>query len=115
MLRQLARDAGVSMAEFVRRSCLLRPLPKRVSKVTLNTYIELGRIGNNINQLTKAVNTALKLGMQTPAVKSELQALSALLHECRREIADATNGDDADEDTDDTEEEDEENFEGDDD
>ena len=52
MLRNRALEAGIKASELVRRNALMRPLPKRVSKVDLKTYIELGRIGNNLNQLT---------------------------------------------------------------
>nr|WP_265278302.1 MobC family plasmid mobilization relaxosome protein [Nostoc sp. KVJ3] len=45
----------------------MRPLPKRLSKISLQTYWELGQIGNNLNQLVKATNTALKIGRTLPA------------------------------------------------
>lgn len=86
MLRESAHDAGVSMAEFIRRSVLLRPLPKRLSRVSLQTYRELGRIGNNINQLTLAANIAINRGQSPPAAVRDLEALSQLLHATRREI-----------------------------
>ncbi len=87
MLRNRALEAGIKASELVRRNALMRPLPKRVSKVDLKTYIELGRIGNNLNQLTKGVNTALKYGVTPPADKGELQELLELLHSIRLKIA----------------------------
>lgn len=85
-LRSKASSAGMSASELMRRNALMRPLPRRLSRVSLQTYIELGRIGNNINQLTKVVNTALKMGLTLPADLEELKALEKLLHQCRREI-----------------------------
>ena len=87
MLRNRALEAGIKASELVRRNALMRPLPKRISKVDLKTYIELGRIGNNLNQLTKGVNTALKYGVTPPADKGELQELLELLHSIRLKIA----------------------------
>ena len=51
-LRIKAQDAGMSASELIRCLTLGKPLPKRLSKISLDTYIELGRIGNNLNQLT---------------------------------------------------------------
>ena len=94
MLRNRALEAGIKASELVRRNALMRPLPKRVSKVDLKTYIELGRIGNNLNQLTKGVNTALKYGVTPPADKGELQELLELLHSIRLKIAGVDDDDD---------------------
>ena len=97
MLRNRALEAGIKASELVRRNALMRPLPKRISKVDLKTYIELGRIGNNLNQLTKGVNTALKYGVTPPADKGELQELLELLHSIRLKIAGVNDDDDDDE------------------
>ena len=97
MLRNRALEAGIKASELVRRNALMRPLPKRISKVDLKTYIELGRIGNNLNQLTKGVNTALKYGVTPPADKGELQELLELLHSIRLKIAGVDDDDEYDE------------------
>ena len=97
MLRFKALSAGIKTSELIRRNALMRPLPKRVSKVDLKTYIELGRIGNNLNQLTKGVNTALKYGVTPPADKGELQELLDLLHSIRLKIAGVDDDDEYDE------------------
>ena len=79
MIKQKALDAGLSVAEFTRRSALSKPLPKRMGRITLATYRELARIGNNINQLTRATNTAIKMGVQPPADPKQLEELLLLL------------------------------------
>ncbi|MBD2255328.1 plasmid mobilization relaxosome protein MobC [Nostoc parmelioides FACHB-3921] len=87
MIKLKAQDAGLSIAEFTRRSVLLKPLPRRLSKITLATYRELVRIGNNINQLTRATNAAIKMGVQPPAYPYQLAELRNLLQEIGRELS----------------------------
>ena len=97
MLRDRALESGMKASELIRKNALMRPLPRRVSKIDLKTYIELGRIGNNLNQLTKAANTALKYGLSPPADTGELQELSKLLHSIRLKIAGVDDGEDEEE------------------
>jgi hypothetical protein len=104
LLRIKSLDAGMSASELMRRNGLLRPLPKRLSKISLQTYWELGQIGNNLNQLVKATNTALKIGRTLPAKPELLRELLELLHQCRRDIAsDDVDDDDSEEEEDDWE------------
>ncbi|MBG1262165.1 plasmid mobilization relaxosome protein MobC, partial [Nostoc sp. BAE] len=98
LLRIKSLDAGMSASELMRRNGLMRPLPKRLSKISLQTYWELGQIGNNLNQLVKATNTALKIGRTLPASPELLRELLKLLHQCRRDIAlDDVDDDDSEE------------------
>jgi hypothetical protein len=88
----------------MRRNALMRPLPKRLSKISLQTYWELGQIGNNLNQLVKATNTSIKMGRTPPANPELLRELLELLHQCRRDIAsNDVDDDDSEEDEDDWE------------
>lgn len=87
MIKLKAQDAGLSIAEFTRRSVLLKPLPRRLSKITQATYRELVYIGNNINQLTRATNTAIKMGLQPPADPEQLEQLRKLLQQIGRELS----------------------------
>ncbi|OYE03094.1 plasmid mobilization protein [Nostoc sp. 'Peltigera membranacea cyanobiont' 232] len=87
MIRIKSQDAGMSASELMRRNALMRPLPKRLSKISLQTYWELGQIGNNLNQLVKATNTAILMGRTPPAKPELLRELLELLHQCRRDIA----------------------------
>lgn len=89
LLRIKSLDAGISASELMRRNGLLRSLPKRLSKISLQTYWELGQIGNNLNQLVKATNIAIKMGRTPPANPELLQELLEVLHQCRRDIAEA--------------------------
>jgi Bacterial mobilisation protein (MobC) len=100
MIRSKAEDASISLAELTRRCVLLRPIPPPLGRVTLDTYLELSRIGNNINQLAKATNTAMKMQLPPPASPELLQELLELLRHCQREIAN-TFIEESDEETDD--------------
>lgn len=102
MIRIKSQDAGMSASELMRRNALMRPLPKRLSKISLQTYWELGQIGNNLNQLVKATNIAILMGRNLPTDPELLRELLELLHQCRRDIASP------DIDSEDLEEEDEE-------
>ncbi|MHC5929804.1 plasmid mobilization protein [Nostoc sp.] len=105
MIKLKAQDAGLSIAELTRRSVLLKPLPKRLSKITLATYRELVRIGSNINQLTRATNTAIKMGLRPPADPEQLEQLQKLLQQIGRELSqietEVTDDDDIDDDVND--------------
>ncbi|AFZ04598.1 relaxase/mobilization nuclease domain-containing protein [Calothrix sp. PCC 6303] len=73
MIHSRASQAGLSCSELFRRNALLRPLPKRTTKIAVQTYVELGKIGNNINQLTKAANTAIALGQKPRELAAEFK------------------------------------------
>jgi Bacterial mobilisation protein (MobC) len=103
MIRSKALDTGLSLGELTRRCMLLRPIPApppRLGRVTVDTYLELSRIGNNINQLAKATNTAMKMQLPATASPELLQELLELLRYCQREIAN-TFIEESDEETDD--------------
>lgn len=104
MIRIKSLDAGMSSSELMRRNALMRPLPKRLSKISLQTYWELGQIGNNLNQLVKATNIAILMGRTPPAKPELLRELLELLHQCRRDIAsDDVDDEDSEEEEDDWE------------
>lgn len=105
MIHSRAQEAGLSCSELFRRNALLRPLPKRVTKIAVQTYVELGKIGNNINQLTKAVNTAIALGQRPRIDIAQLEALLEVLHQIRREITQSDSSQLVDGDEDDLESE----------
>jgi Bacterial mobilisation protein (MobC) len=86
MFRSRAEDLGIPIAELMRRNGLMRPIPKRLSRITIQTYRELSRVGTNINQLSKAINTALKSGQQIQIDQEELVSLAAAIDRCQREL-----------------------------
>ncbi|NJM21663.1 MAG: MobC family plasmid mobilization relaxosome protein [Richelia sp. RM2_1_2] len=85
-LRMKANDAGVPQSVLIRRLTLGKPLPKRISKISLKTYQELTRIGNNLNQLTKASNAAIKMGCQPPVDSQILNELLDVVNKVGRQL-----------------------------
>jgi mobilization protein NikA len=75
LLFEAAKRFSVSLSEFVRRAALkLRMPPPAVGEVNRETYRELCRIGNNVNQLTRAVNEG-RVAQVDAHLLGELRAL----------------------------------------
>lgn len=77
-LKEEAKAVNLSLSEYIRRTTLERPLPRPRTEISVDTYRELGRIGNNVNQLAAAANLAVKMGHSpavTPQQWSELRRL----------------------------------------
>ena len=81
-----AKEAGLKLSEYLRSAGLNRPHRPIVPEINRNTYVELGRIGNNLNQLTKACHTALQQGHSFNLDISLLQSLANQLEQLRLEV-----------------------------
>lgn len=56
-LEEIAKTYGLNVVEFVRRRALQKQLPKfTMPGLKRDLLIELSRIGNNINQMSKRAN-----------------------------------------------------------
>lgn len=55
-LHEKSQRVGVCFSTFLREAGLGRELPRPVPKINLDTYMELGRIGRNLNQLVKCIH-----------------------------------------------------------
>ena len=90
-LKEMASSEGMSVSNLMRSKTLYRRLPRRVTDVARATYLELGKIGVNINQLTKALNAANKMGT-IPSIgfvrdlQKALPQLQETLNQIRREM-----------------------------
>ena len=87
-MEKKAELAGLKLSEYLRSAALnktIRPQPK-VPEINRATYVELGRIGNNINQLTKAAHASLKRGGNCNVDPTELSKLNHLIKRMRLEI-----------------------------
>lgn len=74
-LREASKTFRVSLSEFVRRAALKRRMPVvGVGEVNRETYSQLCRIGNNLNQLMRSVNEGRVLAVDLK-ILSELRAL----------------------------------------
>ena len=66
---------NISFSEFIRRSALQRRMPAQsVAEINRKTYQELCRIGNNINQIVRHLNSGIFLGIEKE-IFVELKAL----------------------------------------
>ena len=74
-LKAQAQPSGMSLSEFVRRAALKRRMPPSAApEVNRETYTQLCRIGNNLNQLMRAVNESRASGVD-PGLLTELRGL----------------------------------------
>ena len=57
LLYDQAKSVGLSLSSFVRRAALKRRMPPPpVAEINREAYRDLCRIGNNLNQVTRAVH-----------------------------------------------------------
>tara|TARA_Y100001933_G_scaffold173910_1_gene172338 strand:- start:649 stop:987 length:339 start_codon:yes stop_codon:yes gene_type:complete len=77
-----AESCGLSIADYIRKRITGKPLPRyRVSPYERKIYIELSRIGNNINQLTMKAHLGQN---QSEKLTGELGELRKLLSEVKQ-------------------------------
>jgi hypothetical protein len=82
----LERCQGIKISSYIRAGLFDYPMPRPrqvVPVVTRQMYVELNRIGHNLNQQTRSMNEALKLGMSVPiehpeAIAECIQAIDVL-------------------------------------
>jgi hypothetical protein len=85
-------------SDYIRARLFDYPLPHPkliIPEVNRQAIYELKKIGNNLNQQTKAINEAVKIGSQplTNEVKSYLRTieeLTALLEQTRQSLTQAS-------------------------
>ena len=76
---------GLSVAEYIRRKTTEKYLPKKkVSPLDRKLFVELSRVGNNLNQLAKVVNS----GIRDPfSIQRQLEEVKRLLQYLKSNIA----------------------------
>ena len=83
-LESFAKNYGLNVVEYVRRRALQKQLPKFfMSGLERDLLIELSRIGNNINQMSKRVNQG---NPNLKGIEDELMILKAKLNEIKSEL-----------------------------
>src|SRR5690606_35988000 len=56
-----AETIGLPVAEYIRRKCTGKSLPtKKVSPLDRRLFVELSRVGNNLNQLARVSNSGIR-------------------------------------------------------
>jgi len=102
-LTQLEREQWEAMAEevglgnnlskFVRHCVERRSLPAPIPQINEQTYWELGTIGVNLNQITHAINRAVKEGSDVAVdPRPEIEAVKTALDEIRLQLLGRTPG-----------------------
>ncbi|MEO2053451.1 MAG: plasmid mobilization relaxosome protein MobC [Allomuricauda sp.] len=77
ILSQNASTLGITIPDYIRKRVTGKTLPrKRILLEDRQLFIELGRIGNNINQLTKKVHLGMK---HPPMLINQLAELKNIL------------------------------------
>jgi hypothetical protein len=71
-----ATSAGLNLNEYIRRCVERRTITPIQPEVNRHTAIELGRIGVNLNQLLRAINTAIASGQHITNVSLTLSVVS---------------------------------------
>lgn len=79
-----AETVGLTIPQFIRKKLSGSVLTRmRYSPIDRKVYVELSRIGNNINQLTKQAH----LGMRNPVcLDGQLKELKSLLDDLKSNI-----------------------------
>jgi hypothetical protein len=76
MLDELCVKAGMQRGEYL-RAASLHKVPTTIPKVNLDAWSGLGRIGNNVNQIARALNASNISGDAVP-VEEVLLAIDSL-------------------------------------
>ena len=83
-LLESAKTIGMSLPDYIRNRALKIPIRNQmVAPINRQLFIELCRIGNNINQLAKKSNSGI---MNSAQIKTELKQLRLLLAELKKAI-----------------------------
>ncbi|UFP97294.1 plasmid mobilization protein [Gloeobacter morelensis] len=81
-----ASAAGLRPSEYMRGLALGHRLAPTVPPVNVETYRELVKIGVNLNQLARAINTAVKAGERLEISAEDVQSVSRLLSRVGAEV-----------------------------
>jgi hypothetical protein len=85
----MAEEVGLgnNLSKFVRHCVERRSLPAPIPEINQQTYWELGKIGVNLNQITHAINRAVKEGSNIAVdPRREILAVKTALDEIRLQL-----------------------------
>lgn len=99
--RAIAKKGALSISDFFRRAGLDESIPTPrprplIPEVNRETYLELGRIGNNLNQQTRACHQALHEGQTLPVSPEQIEAVAAQVEQVRLAVLGLDPADDTD-------------------
>lgn len=87
--RAEAAGCGNNLSKFIRLSVEDGSIivPQSIPEINYRIFVELSRIGNNINQIAKAINISLKSGnLEVSDCSGEIEALKILIKEIKFSI-----------------------------
>ena len=82
LIAEKAQAAGVTEADYIRHAVLQREL-KTVPAISKQTYHELGRIGVNVNQCARLMNSGSNA---TADLKAALAQLTPVISQIRQQL-----------------------------
>ncbi|MEM6399791.1 MAG: plasmid mobilization relaxosome protein MobC [Cyanobacteria bacterium P01_D01_bin.116] len=87
--RAEAAGCGHNLSKFIRicvkDSNVDCPMP--LPKINHQTYVELSRIGNNLNQIARAINISLKSGnLNVADCTGEIEALNRVMKDIKKSL-----------------------------
>jgi hypothetical protein len=91
LVRRMAAENNLTMAELFRAKTLKNQLPQRVTRIAGLTYWELTRISDSLSQIEKALlSNPTTPDRETPIVVAQelLSQTKILLSQVRRELVD---------------------------
>jgi hypothetical protein len=80
-----AASSGMCLNDYIRSCVERRKIPTPMSEVNRLTAAELGKIGVNLNQQLRAINTAIASGQDIPNIEESL-AVVEKVYEAVREL-----------------------------
>jgi hypothetical protein len=85
-LAEIAEQRNTTLSGLLRTLALGRSLPApKPQKIDADTYLELGRIGNNLNQIARAMN-AVHTMPPLEKLAEEVESLRVLLKKVQAEM-----------------------------
>jgi hypothetical protein len=85
----LAEEVGLgnNLSKFVRHCVERRSLPAPIPEINQQTYWELGKIGVNLNQISHAINRAVKEGSPVAAdPRAEILLIKTAIDDIRFQL-----------------------------
>jgi len=85
--QQMAEENCLTISELFRTKTINNKLPRRITKIASQTYWELGKISNSLNEITKKINISTPINTPVIVDRELLEKLGNLLIQIRRELA----------------------------
>jgi hypothetical protein len=81
--KTLAASSGMCLNDYIRSCVERKKIPQSLPEVNRVTAVELGKIGVNLNQQIRAMNTAVALGQDIPNMEESLAVVEKVYEAVR--------------------------------